>query len=126
VTTHICEHAGATEHCGRCPHSQPHESAGQYDGLTCDNPGECYRTGAVTRCVPVGEAPETRTIEVPVFRSPDGRPTCAARYGVRDKECRFLRARKYGTDPVCAVKLCRVDDEGDGYLRPCDGCPLWS
>jgi len=70
--------------------------------------------------------PETRTLEVPVFRSPDGRPTCSV-LTVQDKTCRFLRFHKLGTVAICGLALDHVHRDGDGlgYLRPCEGCPLW-
>jgi len=116
MTNHICDHAGVKTACNECPHSKEHEPTNG-----CDTADECGDGTWTVRCLPVPESkPETRTLEVPVFRCPDGRPTCGTG---RDAECMFFRVN---TDyqGVCMIHLEHVRDEGR-YPRPCEGCPLW-
>ena len=78
---------------------------------------------------------ETKTIEIAVFRDPDGHPTCRSQEGA----CPMMGARKFGVVEVCmftggdihrrphgADKRDIVRNPEDHYLRPVDGCPVWS
>lgn len=71
---------------------------------------------------------ETRTLTVPVYRTPDGRPTCAKHF-MTGECCRFLRTRTFGTREMCSlsngVELNRSDDRL-GYIIPHSSCPLWN
>lgn len=68
---------------------------------------------------------ETRTIEVKVYRTPDGKPTCCKQI-TAGEHCGFLRTRKLGTVDVCAM-LHGIDlSRGDtGYIKPDADCELW-
>jgi hypothetical protein len=120
MTSHICDHAGQRKACAVCPHAKEHQ-----EELCGGGADYCFEAGSgetlLTRCLPVPEPkPETRTIEVPVFRCPDGRPTCGTGEG---KTCMFFRVNT-DCQGVCMIHLEHVREEG-GYPRPCEGCPLW-
>ena len=78
---------------------------------------------------------ETRTLTIAVYRDPDGHPTCRTAAG----ECKFMMARKFGLVDVCgfvmqdiqrrphgADRRDMVRDPEKHYLRPVEGCPLWT
>lgn len=68
---------------------------------------------------------ETRAIEIKVYRRPDGKRTCCAKY-TAGEFCGFLRTRKFGGVDVCAM-LHGIDLTRDetGYIKPDDDCELW-
>jgi hypothetical protein len=72
---------------------------------------------------------KTKTLEVPVFKTPDGAPTCAFNFKTGDF-CMFLRSQRFGLDDVCAItqsKIFRGDSPKGpemGYLIPRPECPL--
>lgn len=78
---------------------------------------------------------EAHTITVTAYRTPDGRPTCCARWpdsacprSMPAQMCQFLRTTRMGTVELCGAtgdELQRHDD-GFGYLIPAEGCPVWS
>lgn len=70
---------------------------------------------------------EQRTITVTAYRTPDGKPTCAADY-VSGEVCRFATSRRVGQVEVCGFVGCdiRRADQGYGYTIPVDGCPVWA
>lgn len=65
-------------------------------------------------------------LAVPVYATPEGRPTCAAdmRTG---KFCSFLYTSRFGTQHHCFFSQdgmrASLFDEG-GFLTPCSACPL--
>ena len=68
---------------------------------------------------------ETRAIAVTACRTPDGKPTCCARWP--EQRCRFLQTRSFGAIECCgAIPADLHRDGGDGYLIPAAGCPVWS
>ena len=77
--------------------------------------------------------PETRTLEIPVYRTPDGKPTCS-RDVVTGEMCRFAFVRGFGCIDFCgAVPRSERDDDvlrrvprDTGYLVPHKDCPLWA
>lgn len=72
---------------------------------------------------------EKKTIEIAVYRDPEGNPTCAVDWGA-GHVCKFLRTSKFGF-----VEHCFFGEKGDdvierdgdsvGWLRPIPACPLW-
>lgn len=69
------------------------------------------------------------TLKIPRFVAPDGKPTCALRWGILGETCYFLRTQKMGTVEVCQFtdeKLSRSGDDHLGHLQPCANCPLWT
>ena len=68
-----------------------------------------------------------KTIEIEVFVSPDGKPTCCLNV-LEKKFCRFMMTTRFGTQEICNVtnKELFRDDTGEGWVRPCDGCFIWS
>ncbi len=67
-----------------------------------------------------------KTIEIEVFQTPKGEPTCCAEWPA--KTCRLLGLRKWGTGEYCVWsenQLNRSRDDGLGYLIPDKDCPLW-
>ena len=73
---------------------------------------------------------KTKTIEIEVFETPDGKPTCASDFRT-GKQCKFLLTRKFGTELLCGFtgnddKLEDYKMDGTGYLKPCESCPLHS
>lgn len=97
----------------------PHPWYGPCDAMMLD--GGCYECAKVIR-------PETRTISLPVYRTPDGEQTCAIGT-TNDTQCKFLGVRKFGQKSVCMlgenVDLFRRGADGLGYLIPHAGCLLW-
>lgn len=70
--------------------------------------------------------PETITLTVKRYRTPDGKPTCA-RHVPTGAKCRFLATWRYGTCWVCRLnpssELWKYTQEG--YLEPEPECPVW-
>jgi len=67
---------------------------------------------------------ETRTIEVKVYRTPDGKPTCRR----NNHACKFLNYAKFGTIPVCmSVDVPRdlMYYEHEVFTKPHANCELW-
>jgi len=71
---------------------------------------------------------ETKELQVRVYRSPEGVPTCARDF--EDGEvCVFLQTARMGKLEVCALQT-GVDallrsPRGTGWLVPHCKCPLW-
>jgi hypothetical protein len=67
---------------------------------------------------------ETATIEIPVYRTPEGRHTCAGKR-ITDT-CPFLKWGRYRSqlDYFCNRTQQQLVELSDGYLRPCSGCPI--
>ncbi len=82
-----------------------------------------------------GGVSETKTITVPVFRDPEGNPTCIAN-AETGEACPFFRVQKFGMHETClfaAVETTGLQtermqrrDNGKGFLIPLACCPLWS
>jgi len=80
---------------------------------------------------------ETRTITLPVYRSPDVEPTCARDFKTGEG-CQLLRVGGiYGKYEFCALAVGSTKysalsrraapdgTPGTGYLIPSPDCPLW-
>ena len=68
---------------------------------------------------------ETRTITLPVYRTPDGEPTCARNFSIGEV-CELLRVGVVEGTQMCAVATHVVRYlDGFGYLIPAKDCPLW-
>ncbi len=68
---------------------------------------------------------ETATVQIPVYRTPEGRHTCAKHEA--GKTCYFLTWGYHGQPRIrYRCDWCKEDiTEGpDGYLTPCGGCPI--
>lgn len=73
--------------------------------------------------------PETRTLTVPVYRRPDGVPTCQPHDGT-DDVCQWLvmmsccfKLRLMCTAIGDDIQL--TGDDGEGWAIPHKNCPLW-
>jgi hypothetical protein len=72
---------------------------------------------------------KTKTLEIPIFETPEGAPTCARNFNTGEF-CMFLRSQRFGLDDVCVItqsKIFRADSPKGpemGYLIPCSECPL--
>lgn len=67
---------------------------------------------------------EYKTINIEVFRTPQGNPTC--RNNIME-ECIFLKDYRYGSVNVCeqsGFELLRHKE--NGHLKPNSEFPLWS
>ena len=67
---------------------------------------------------------ETATVQIPVYRTPEGEHVCA---GQRIPcHCPFLKWARYGStlQYQCTWTHQDVIERSDGYLRPCSGCPI--
>lgn len=69
------------------------------------------------------------TINFPLLRGDDERPTCGLH---KKSECEFLRFNSFGSRPFCAwvdADLFRRDSEQygkeTGYITPHPCCPIW-
>jgi len=77
--------------------------------------------------------PETKTITVPVFRDPEGNPTCIADV-TTGKVCKFFRTQRFGCHETCAFAeysqrglTQAMERRGElGFLIPLPNCPLWN
>lgn len=65
---------------------------------------------------------ETRTISIPVYRDPEGRPVCMNAFGVRHC-CRLFVFGAGGN--WCAFSGRDIKPASDGIHRPTPNCPLW-
>jgi hypothetical protein len=63
---------------------------------------------------------ETATIEIPVYRTPEGRHTCQSSQG----SCQLLKCVRFGSIFTCGWHQEEVSEGPDGYLTPCSGCPI--
>jgi hypothetical protein len=65
-----------------------------------------------------------KTLEIPIYETPDGEPTC----GTVEGRCMFLQVSHYGTKEWCYFdsekQIDRGGEDGCGYLIPCKKCPL--
>lgn len=73
---------------------------------------------------------ETSTITVAIYRTPSGAATCCRNLEAGDA-CRFLRTQRMGLEVTCLFaangqrgRAEPLDDSAEGYLIPCDACPL--
>ena len=76
---------------------------------------------------------ETKTITVPVFRDPEGNPTCARNFKA-GAVCQFYRTQRFGCHETCVFAkeshkgiTTAMERRGEtGSLIPLACCPLWS
>jgi hypothetical protein len=71
---------------------------------------------------------KTATLEVPIYETPEGQPTCATDIS-KGYVCRFLQGRRLGQEEICALSmstspLIRRGSNQLGYLIPCTDCPF--
>jgi hypothetical protein len=68
---------------------------------------------------------ESVSLNIEVFRTEDGRPTCCAD---GEHQCRFLEYRRFGQVAVCMLNgqkaVERYDNNELGFSKP--NCELWS
>jgi len=72
------------------------------------------------------DRPSTMVMTVPVFWTPDGRPTCAANF-VGRKTCPFLLVSGFGQRYSCHFSRQEdghLFDYAEGYLQPGIRCPV--
>ena len=72
---------------------------------------------------------EKKTIEIAVYRDPEGNPTCAVDWGA-GHVCKFLQTSKFGFVEHCFFgakgdDVIERDGDSVGWLRPIPACPLW-
>ena len=72
---------------------------------------------------------EKKTIEIAVYRDPEGNPTCAVDWGA-GHVCKFLQTSKFGFVEHCffgakGADVIERDGDSAGWLRPIPACPLW-
>ena len=65
-----------------------------------------------------------KTLEVEAYKTDDGRPTCC--YWHPDQSCQFLGSRRFGTVNVCGACFEDLNRYDDMFLKPCEGCPVWT
>jgi hypothetical protein len=71
------------------------------------------------------------TIEIPVYETPSGRPTCCRDFEAGEI-CRFLRAQRMGFEMTCLFAPSNgrrnepLEYGPDGYLVPSPACPFHS
>lgn len=69
---------------------------------------------------------KTKMIEVQVYYTPDGAPTCAKNFETGEV-CRFLVNLKMGFNHKCQTSDLRIERGGDdvlGYLEPHKNCEI--
>jgi len=72
---------------------------------------------------------KTKTLEIPLYYTPEGQPTCAVDFQ-NGEVCKFYRYGSYGFKDVCSwtnevLKRRHVEGHGNcGNLIPCKECIL--
>jgi len=75
---------------------------------------------------------KTKMLEIPVYETPDGQPTCARDFRTGET-CRFLLAQRMGLEHSCVFSdwgqrgrrtPLESTHNGEGFLIPCAECPL--
>ena len=71
---------------------------------------------------------KTATIEIPIYETPTGKPTCATNFLSR-KVCPFLQSTRMGTGYKCfwdndGGQLMDTDGGQEGFFVPSKCCPL--
>ena len=119
---------------GRHEDMEPPDCNRRDDDWFCEQCGSLLRDDATELCpdceqerdevngIVTNGTAETATLTLPKLRTLDGKPTCALNVNFDHLACPLIRTAPTGW-AICGW-TCHPLNLKDGYLRPCENCPI--